>query len=270
VRTRDGNLWSDDTVADCIRNPLYRGLLKYQEIVTPIPVERIIPEILINTVDILLESTAFNRRPGGDRKVHVLTGILTCNRCGYSFKAHIGGHHQYRYLSYVCRGKKDKGICDMPKIGSAKAERMIVTALENALRQELDRMQQILNEPDSNQQDVTFVNHHRSLMEARNRVVDLHVGGIISKEDAGARIANIDKQLAKLPQQRKSFRLTPEELTELLDKFPAKWYSWDDDTRRSILTTICSRIIVKREVGLLTLTLETCLSNPVTEVSEPE
>jgi site-specific DNA recombinase len=270
VRTREGNMWSDDTVAACIRNPLYRGLIRYQDVSTPAPVEAIIPAHLVQTVDALLENTAFKRLSGDKRTVHVLSGILTCSRCGHTFKAHQGGRESYRYLSYVCRGKKDKGVCNMPSIGSAKAERMIVVALENALKRELSRIVELENEPPGQAQEMATISRHRSLMDARSRIIDLHTAGLISKEETTRRITDIDRQLERLPLQRKVYKFTPEELEAVLDNFVANWYAWDDETRRSVLLTFCSRILVSREGGMLTLTLETCLTDLAAEISEPE
>lgn len=262
IRTRDGNLWSDDTVGDLLKNPLYRGIIKYQEIETEIDLPRIIPESIYERVMVLLDNTKF-MRVMTSRQVYPYSGLLHCANCGNTYKVHRGNRKSS--YTYVCRGKYDKGICGAPAIGSQSLDKLVGIGLETALRTELDNLRKTAQEQAESPALAGAINaamrRQATLKESRKRAVDFGISGLISREDMEERLKEIDAQLRDIVESKPAVTMTPEYIEDLLQDWTVKWATWDDAIKRSLVLATCSRIFIRRGVAEKhIITLETCLS----------
>lgn len=242
IKTRDGNLWSDDAIADALRNPLYRGFIAYQEIRTPIDIERIIPQDLIDRVDSMLENTAHIRQRSNPRTVYPFSGVLICSKCGSTMKAHKI-NRQVSY-SYVCRGNKEKGICNASSIGCGIIDRLAGMGLEEALTRNLEMIRQAATEAADSRPTDASAGQKRRLMDSRNRLVDLYASGIIEKGDLEQRLVGIDKQLLELNTEKPASKLTESEVVSLLDDWPTRWQEYTPEEKRGLVLVLCPRIYV--------------------------
>ncbi len=270
ILTRDGNLWTDDAIRWIITNRLYRGIIAYDGVECEIAIERIIPEGLLTHVDNLIESTKFVRVRRADRRVFPYSGILRCAHCGNAFKGNVG--NRTNSYTYVCRGKKEKGVCRARGLGCQRLDRLIGQGIEEALTSELESLRRVAQDIDqTTEQPRTDVqaNRRRTLKESRERLIDLYTSGIITdKADLQARLEIIDAQLTDVTAPKPA-RLTADQIVSMLEEWSATWGAMPDADKRQVLLTLCPRIYASEsdEQGTV-LVMETTLSAGNVEVSE--
>lgn len=266
IRTRLDNLWTDDAIGEFVRNPLFRGIIRYQDIQTEVDIPRIVPKQLLNRVDVFLEN-AQGKRTRNPRKAYPYSGILICATCGNSYKAHIG--NRKNSYSYVCRGHKEKGICRQSAVGSRRIDRLIQDGLKQGLEYELSNLQGAIDTQAHTQRHAERnISRGRDLKDSRVRVIDLYTSGIIDKVELEDRLATIDQQLKTIAHKPERTTFRAEDVVALLDNWDIAWPSLTDAEKRSLVLSICDRIVV-RFIGMrISLDIQSKLAQGIITIEE--
>jgi hypothetical protein len=248
VLTRDGNLWSEDVIADFIRNPLYQGIIKYEDIETFVQIPEVVPLKLVSSAVALCQPGRPRER--SSKRLYVYSGLLVCGDCGRTLKVHTT--NRVSSWAYVCRGRKDYGVCRGRSIGSGRIDRLVGIGLETALSAARDSLLRLAEESaqdaTTEAQEQAFARRHANLQESRAKTVDLYVAGIISREDMEHRVGEIDRQLKECDKPKeKPPVFTADMLSGMLVKWPEKWVAMDAADKRALVLNTCSRVVVKPE-----------------------
>jgi site-specific DNA recombinase len=131
-RSRNGKLWSNQTVLRVLRNPVYLGKIAHGDDLHDGKHEAIVEETVFASAQKLLDERAAESttiRPTTSE--YLLSGKLRCQSCGGSFVG-AGAHGRngyYRY--YVCRTRQAKGAraCTGQRVPADDLEDAVVGAL---------------------------------------------------------------------------------------------------------------------------------------------
>lgn len=135
--TRRGYSWTPKTILDVLRNPTYIGRLPFNGDVFEAAHEPIVQFALFRQTQDLLKIRgedmplrAANATP------YILTGLLTCSRCGHGFigTRASGKTAVYRYYTCYCRQRNGTAKCDQERIPADKLEEAILGVTIEALR----------------------------------------------------------------------------------------------------------------------------------------
>jgi DNA invertase Pin-like site-specific DNA recombinase len=111
--TRRGRFWSEDSVKYIVSNPIYKGVLSYEDVE------------LSNAVPAIVDPNIWDRAQApksipnrAQQSPHLLTGLLYCTSCGHGAWTIVKngrvytdreGNRHGRVIRYMCRTKRDKG-----------------------------------------------------------------------------------------------------------------------------------------------------------------
>ncbi len=165
--------------------------------------------------------------------------------------------------TYVCRGRKEKGICKARGIGSKTIDNLVMEGLRQALESERDAISRAIEAEITSTPPVPDRSaiRDRDLKEARSRVIDLFTSQIIDKQELTERLAIIDAQLKEGPRKEDRAHLSQFEIESLLDGWEDEWRTCTDAEKRALVLTLCSGIIINRDAtGFVELIIKTNLA----------
>ncbi len=129
LRTRAGKPWSAKVVLDVLRNRAYLGEVSFRGTWHRSSAEPLLDPVLFENAQALLarRGEGYDRRFADTHPEYLLTGLITCGRCGrrYIGTAATGKRDRYRYYSCWSRQRYGREAC--------KAERVRADALEAAV-----------------------------------------------------------------------------------------------------------------------------------------
>jgi len=133
VTTVRGNDWSQPVVGQVLRNPLYRGMVRYHGELFVGQHEAIVSDELWFTVE-ALRKTARRRGHAGGRPPkgsHLLTnGLLRCS-CGEALRPRTEQKRYGTWEAYLCAGRHSgRTTCTLPAISRADVDRAVWTYFE--------------------------------------------------------------------------------------------------------------------------------------------
>jgi hypothetical protein len=202
------------------------------------------------------------------RNIYPYSGILVCGTCGNAYKANRG--NRTLSYSYVCRGRKEKGICKQPSFGSGRIDTLLRNGLRQGLECELDTLKgSIDGQMSAQRQTDRNTSRLRDLKDSRIRVVDLYTSGIIDKPELEGRIAVIDQQMKQLALQPYRSAFATGDVMGLLDSWDDTWGNLSDLEKRSLVLSLCGSIIVKFVDKNITLEIQSFLAKGHTTIVEP-
>jgi DNA invertase Pin-like site-specific DNA recombinase len=167
VPTASGKPWSQATITQILRNPLYVGRIRHGGEEFPGAHEAILDAQAWEAAVRIRESNV--RRKGGrhPKGAHLLTrGLLRCGNCGYAMLPRTDPN-RWGYEAYQCRGRLERGadFCDMPMIRRRVVDEALLAELKSRYL-DLDGMRQRLAERQSS--DLTVAEH--ALAEAEHQL----------------------------------------------------------------------------------------------------
>jgi len=243
VRTQRGGLWRDDGVGTILRNPIYRGRIRYADIDWATDkVPPIIPPDLLVRADILLQNT-IGKRIKGTNSTHAYSGLLYCAQCGYSYKIADcrKGHEQY-----ICRGRKEYGVCDAPKITDSWLDQLIPLGVKRALSRQIAILERYKVENDKLAEQDINVRRIANLRAVAKRKQEMYAVGIINDIDELKReLADIDGEIVELSKSDiKSEVFGHEELVYLATHINEYWEKVHPFELHKVLLIISPKIYI--------------------------
>ncbi|MGH2694497.1 MAG: recombinase family protein [Actinomycetota bacterium] len=134
--TRRGSRWTPKTVLDVLRNATYTGKLPFNGDLYDAKHEPIVDAHTFERAQKLLEMRAESLPSrAANASDYLLTGLLTCARCGHGFigTAAHGRGGVYRYYTCFSRQRHGTARCDQERIPAESLEEAIVAEALAAL-----------------------------------------------------------------------------------------------------------------------------------------
>ncbi|MBP1154506.1 MULTISPECIES: recombinase family protein [unclassified Paenibacillus] len=162
IRTKNGNLWSRESVNKLLRNQAYIGYVVYgtrrnqlqreyddsgkmtkKKIQIRIDKsewqiienahEALIDKAIFDTAQRILSSKSHNRAPR--RAYHPLTGILICGKCNQGMICQKRSYKGKEYRYYICKTyhKYGRDVCPQANVNADELEEMVVSLIRGRL-----------------------------------------------------------------------------------------------------------------------------------------
>lgn len=134
IKTKAGNKWNDKPLIQIIKNPLYKGSVRWNNVVYESTHEAIIEPKRFDLIQEILVKRR-NAEPRSATSDYIFSGKLKCNVCGYS----LGGFKAYHKLStgkkavyknYRCLRKKNGECTGFRSISERNLEEAFLEYLE--------------------------------------------------------------------------------------------------------------------------------------------
>lgn len=127
--------WTSQNVAHILRNRNYVGEIKHHEDWLPGAHDAIVDVDVFERAQALADQRASSNAVISQRRGDfLLTGVLTCGRCGGTYVGTSGtGRNGQKFRYYSCRRAKARGkeACDAPNIPAGDLEQLAADALVN-------------------------------------------------------------------------------------------------------------------------------------------
>lgn len=254
IRTNRGNLWSDRGVKLTINNTLYRQVLKYDGMEFPAPdIPIIIPLELVKQAQSLALIVKGARPRQGSLSAY--SSILVCGLCGHRLIGSMAAVTKYRSAPtrrYRCPHGSLRRGCPSRTFGEARLDRIVVPILRGLLQGHIEELAAPGPKPKPRAQ--------RNTDDARNRLIDLHVSGLISKAELQVRLDSLAVTTPNVVIATPDV-VTTEETRTYIEALESKWGSLPATERRNLLLAIAPRI----EVAWVELDFRITLHSPLTD-----
>jgi hypothetical protein len=129
VRTVRGAAWSQSRIGQTLRNPLYRGLVRYGADLFPGRHQPIISDELWHEVERVRAASVRRGQHAGGRPVngsHLLTGGLLRCSCGAAMRARTQRKNYGTWEAYLCNGRHSGSTnCTAPPIPRDEVDRAV-------------------------------------------------------------------------------------------------------------------------------------------------
>jgi site-specific DNA recombinase len=220
-RTQRGRLWSHVAVLKVLRNRAYVGEVFFRDTWHPAPHPPLVDEALFAEAQRLLDERGedYSKR-AANMSDYLLSGLVTCAKCGqhYTGTAATGRSARYRY--YTCFSRQRYGVnkCDADRLPAADLDDAILGSLLATYRRHdlFDRAVRVAAASVDDSRDM----HAAELAAVEARVVKAEGSlerylrafeeGTMPEVQCGARVRELGKELADL-------RLRRDELADLVD-----------------------------------------------------
>ncbi|MBW4891136.1 recombinase family protein [Mucilaginibacter sp. HMF5004] len=270
-RTRDGNLFSDSTVLNLLRDPAAKGerraafsqtkgqgkswVLKPESEWIRVPCPAIVSAELWNECNFIMDEQQKLRKKPGPKAVHLLSGYMKC-ACGKSMYVF------HKSLIYVCRKCSTRiAVSDIDEIYQTYLKDYL-SGIDSA--QYLEQSDQELHEK---KQLLDVVSKERAkLAKQVNTLVQLRMDGELAKErfkeqydPLEERISQLDRQLPELEAEidvRTITRLSSETVFAETRTLYEQWPNMPFEQKRSIVETITESIVIAKNEIVIRLAYE--------------
>ena len=131
-RTRSGRRWSPQAVLFILRNRSYLGEVTFRDVCHQPDKPLIDPVLFDKAQGVLTErGESYGRRMTHAHPDYLLTGLITCSRCGRNYVgvAAAGRGHRCRYYACLTRQRYGKDACDGERIRADVIEAAVLDAL---------------------------------------------------------------------------------------------------------------------------------------------
>ena len=260
IRAARGGSWNIRGLQIIIRNPLYRGVLRYAGSEWPIEVPEVVPRDLMDAAQVLAMNV-HGAKARTDR-AYTYTSILRCGLCGMRLIARTGKRVCGRELEkpwgrYMCRGVTQHQICEARGIGETRLDYYLVPILHRLLLSHARGISEAelapMPKPVSRNRD-----------QSRERIKELYIDGLLDKEEMTRRLERLNIEAEST--QRKPIVALPQEIRATIEHFPEAWAGMPPTDRRSLLLLIAPRIAVTWVDNALCFAVDSPLSpEPIIE-----
>lgn len=158
IKTKAGNNWNDKPLMQILKNPLYKGYIRWNDTVIPSKHDAIIePEVFDHVQNIIV-----SRRTADPRRVsseYIFSGKLKCNSCGSSLvgfytTSKLSSGEVRKYRQYRCLKKKTGECKGFRNVSERKLEEAFMDYIDqedfsNFIEESASAGDNILNETDS-------------------------------------------------------------------------------------------------------------------------
>jgi site-specific DNA recombinase len=256
-RTKNGRLWSKESVITVIRNRVYIGEIYYRGNWYPAPHEPLIPKELFDKAQAILTERREDRsKRAANPAEYLLTGRVHCGRCGQAYVGTAAHGRNGRYTYYTCftRARYGTKHCANDRLPAERLEQAVTRRLWQVLDDNdlIDRAitdtYERLSQRDGEQQS-ELAGIQDKITETRaalDRYFRAFEAGTMPEDTCAPRIATLSEQAKAL--ERRASELAAQQDD---DEHPERVSAADLDTLRSDLHAMLNDSDPKRVKAVL-------------------
>lgn len=261
-RKKNGVKWQINAVKRILKNPIYKGYIKYNGEIYPGCHEAIIDEKYFEEVQNLLKKRSTNHCT---KSKYLLGGIIWCGYCGARMKStwmsrYKNGPKHYYYVCYSASGNplhmvKDPN-CPGKHIPMKDVDNYIVDELMT-LKLNKEKIVSIHQNQDNNASppvNISILKDKKKNIEKQiTKLIDLYQYEHIPAKELSQRIESLYKDKEKLQKtiernsqlKKNNSDIKLNEILEYVDKIDLIWEEATFEERRIILKNFIKKIYVK-------------------------
>jgi DNA invertase Pin-like site-specific DNA recombinase len=273
IRTRNGNDWTRKTVNYILCNPFYAGFNRWnysthkhgrvlndesQWIIVPGNHEPIVDQKLYDDVKSIIESKQKPTAPRGRLpRVHFLSGVLKCARCGRSMSCHKAVEKRNQSAYFICRSAVINHSCDYSQYTIVpKMEEAFFKALHDLTTDE--RFKKAYIETPADNEAEIIIKNLEAIKIKEDRIKKAYRDGIDTLEEYKENKALLQKEKARLEDALANTASIKKEplLNQILqlEKF-LKSDEYDVEAKHAAITQIVDKIVYDKELQQLDIFL---------------
>ncbi|MGM7722164.1 recombinase family protein [Metabacillus sp. Hm71] len=258
IKTKTGRVWTREKISYVLRNPVYKGTMRYNYRVNTeqyFEIENAVPAIIDKDIFNKVQKIINDRsvvHPRSATSKFIFSGVAKCSRCGAPMCGKYGGmtrgNKKYVSLSYVCSNKA-LGLCDQKNMSERFIEQHFLKELEK-IKIETDILTDV-----SSTKDADRANHKISSLRAELELLEKRrkkwqyawVNEMLTDEDFTKRMneenlkeEEIKKQLSSLHPINE--KMSPNEMIEVLNNVRENWEHMDSLEKKMLLQMLVKRI----------------------------
>ncbi|MBN6186448.1 recombinase family protein [Aneurinibacillus sp. BA2021] len=261
-------IWNKRAVQYLLSNPVYIGKIRWnyqkaggkvrsgEEIITDGSHEAIISEELFEKTQELMNQRYRIGKPATSD--YIFSGVLRCNRCGYSFSGYSSKRKHTIVRMYRCSGKVNKGICDMPDINESALEEIFLEWLKWDLKEETKGKIEVEPAPaTASDEEILRLEDELKKIEKRkqkwqeafaNDAFEVSRFKELMAEERGKE-EFLMAQLKKISHGKSPMKkISQRDISEQVDNIVAAWKKIDNATKKKLVLALFSLIKIDSEL----------------------
>jgi site-specific DNA recombinase len=149
---------------------------------------------------------------------YLLTGLITCGRCGFSFQGQSTTNRGKKYYRYVCGGYNAKRVCQYCAVGRDRLELFVIDSIEDALAENtlVERVERQIASLWS-RQPIERVSSLQAV-EAEILEINENVRRLVDAIAKGAPFESVDRKLKELDSKKIQLQHRHQSLREQDDR----------------------------------------------------
>jgi DNA invertase Pin-like site-specific DNA recombinase len=280
---RVGGGWTHETVHDTLRNPIWKGMRVYPAgAMREVPLEvRIDIEPLLTSErwqqaqEIMLRLKKGGAKPGSVSRA-LLGKLLYCT-CGHLF--YIRSEKRREWDSYFCTSKRYAGVsCGAHPSRQIRTDQTAELLINQYLLSERvlhTIFTELLESQEALRENTDRENMEQELAELeqqRQRLIDIHIIGKITRDDFIPRHSKLEHRIASLrkalPPPASAYGWKPRRLAQAVVARARKFPKLSHKEKHVFLHTAVERFILDSQKGFLSMTLKGGFLNAAVDVNE--
>ncbi|SES94103.1 site-specific DNA recombinase [Oceanobacillus limi] len=258
ITTRGGAEWSEAHVRYSLTNPKNKGELRYgvkKGEDKQFTIEKVYPAIVSEeTFDRSMEIRKSRRTFHGKQATsdYYFSGILTCSRCGKTFKGHTTKVKGERQKSYMCLGKRDHQ-CDMPTISERIVEHNFLNKLNEYVFEEKRfkvNEKEVMSD-DQNELIKSLKKELKKIKDRRKKWQYAWANEMLNDEEFQARMKeeqmnenDINKKLNELNIEEP--KVMDDDFIEVINNAASNWSKLEPLNKKQLIQIMIDKIIIER------------------------
>lgn len=259
IETKKQSAWMGNTVRQMLRNPIYKGTMRYNYRVNKenyFEVDGVAPVIIDKETFDKVQAVIDNRKtvhPRTATSEFIFSGTIICKRCkgrmfgkyGYSKR----GDKEYRTKSYYCQNRQ-KGLCDQRQISQRFIETQFLEKIDTLLVD--DSHIDIQERTDHTKDTIEYINKELKAIENRRKKWQYAwANENITDQDFTDRMKEEKEKEERLLEELKEVKppdkhLTLDEQKEILKNIKLLWNNLTPIEKKNFLQMFVNKIEVDK------------------------
>ncbi len=264
IKTKAGNNWNDKPLMQILKNPLYKGYIRWNDTVIPSKHDPIIePEVFDHVQKIIV-----SRRTADPRRVsseYIFSGKLKCNSCGSSLvgfytTSKLSSGEVRKYRQYRCLKKKTGECKGFRNVSERKLEEAFMDFISkedfsNFIEESASAAENTLNENHSspNSLDKAYLEKELEKIERRKKKWQYAWADdddAMSYEDFKERMKEAKAEEERLKEHLSIFKATQvddlsydqQEIIKVLKDIRRNWQNLETNEKKNTIDSLIEQI----------------------------
>jgi site-specific DNA recombinase len=134
IKTPHGKEWRKQSIDWILKNPFYKGYIKYSDEINkgnhPALLDEQLWEKANKTMSAKMPGHRFVKRPQG--YIYLLAGLLKCGKCASHYVCESGNGHSNAFYYYICGRAKQKLGCGAPRLSAKGFDNALIDYFKRA------------------------------------------------------------------------------------------------------------------------------------------
>lgn len=252
--SKQGRKFSGVAISGILRNPTYAGKIRWNKKgkaqgkmeVFEGQHEAIWTENEYNNIQKILDSNINNQY--GNKRAHLLSGLLVCGDCGYKVKARYGRKFK---LYYRCMTSNEFGQ-DFCKNNSSISERLLHPLVIHKLKKNIEtaNLSRQYDKPIKKTNEIDTEIEIKRLEGLVEKYKNLYLMDMVGEEELKININNYKNQIDKLKLSTNSNDID-DDIIEIFDNFDNIFVNANDKEKKDLVHSLIDEIIVLNKLSFI-------------------